>query len=124
MVGVVVAVVAGIHLTVVRIVAANAVMMLGVETIALVNVASLNKMKLFIIILSLLSTSAFAQDGDRKVVYKQKTEIDFEALNIDGELVKPQGALLLDRKKGSFNPLIKLRQDFNTEIEQSVDLIK
>ena len=47
-------------------------------------------MKLFIIILSLLSTSAFAQDGDRKVVYKQKTEIDFEALNIDGELVKPQ----------------------------------
>ena len=82
------------------------------------------KMKLFIIILSLLSTNAFAQDGDRKVVYKQKTEIDFEALNIDGELVKPQGALLLDRKRGSFNPLIKLRQDFNMEIEQSVDLIK
>ena len=81
-------------------------------------------MKLFIIILSLLSTSAFAQDGDRKVVYKQKTEIDFEALNIDGELVNPQGALLLDRKRGSFNPLIKLRQDFNTEIEKSVDLIK
>ena len=83
-----------------------------------------NSMKLFIVILSLLSTNAFAQDGDRKVVYKQKTEIDFEALNIDGELVKSQGALLLDRKKGSFNPLIKLRQDFNTEIEQSIDLIK
>ena len=54
-------------------------------------------MKLFVIILSLLSANAFAQDGDRKVVYKQKTEIDFEALNIDGELVKPQGALCLDR---------------------------
>jgi len=83
-----------------------------------------NSMKLFIVILSLLSTNAFAQDEDRKVVYKQKTEIDFEALNIDGELVKPQGALLLDRKKGSFNPLIKLRQDFDREIEQSIDLIK
>ena len=117
-------VIAGIPLTVARVVAANAVMMLGVETIALVSAARINKMKILFIILSLLSTNAFAQDGDRKVVYKQKTEIDFEALNIDGELVKPQGALLLDRKKGSFNPLIKLRQDFNMEIEQSVDLIK
>jgi hypothetical protein len=81
-------------------------------------------MKFIIIILSLISTSAFAQDQDRKVVYKQRTEIDFEALNIDGELVKPQGALLLERKTGSFNPLIKLREDFNREIIQSVDMIK
>ncbi len=72
-------VVVGIPLTVMRIVVVNAAMMLGVETIALVGVVRVNKMKLFIIILSLLSTSAFAQDGDRKVVYKQKTEIDFEA---------------------------------------------
>ena len=77
------------------------------------------------VLLFLLSGVAYANDEEEpKVIYKQKTEIDFEALNIDGELVKPQGALLLDRKKGSFNPLIKLRQDFNTEIEQSVDLIK
>ena len=81
-------------------------------------------MKFIIIILSLISTSAFAQDQDRKVVYKRRTEIDFEALNIDGELVKPQGALLLERKTGSFNPLIKLREDFNREIIQSVDMIK
>ena len=41
-------VVAGIHLTVVRIVAANAVMMLGVEKIALVSAARINKMKLIL----------------------------------------------------------------------------
>ena len=77
------------------------------------------------LLLFLLSGVAYANDEEEpKVIYKQKTEIDFEALNIDGELVKPQGALLLDRKRGSFNPLIKLRQDFNMEIEQSVDLIK
>ena len=75
-----------------------------------------------------LPTLAVAQDeggeGDRKVVYKQKTEIDFEGLDVSGELVKPQSALVLDRKKAQFNPLIKLRPDFNAEMEQSVDEIK
>lgn len=78
--------------------------------------------------LSLFSGMALAQDdegdGDRKVVYKQKTEIDFEGLEVAGELVKPQGALLLDRKRASFNPLIKLRTDFNEEMAQSVDQVK
>jgi hypothetical protein len=56
----------------------------------------------------------------RQIIYKQKTEIDFEGLDIEGELIKPQGALLLERKKASFNPLIKLRRDFNVEMSESV----
>lgn len=79
----------------------------------------------------LLGTSsvAFAQDEegaeeDRKVVYKQRTEIDFEGVDVSGELVKPQGALLLDRKKGNFNPLIRLRENFNDEMDQSVNYVK
>lgn len=75
-----------------------------------------------------LSTTAFAQeetdDEGRKVTYKQKTEIDFEGLDVSGELVKPQGALVLDRKKANFNPLIKMREDFNPEMEQSIDEVK
>lgn len=70
---------------------------------------------------------AFAQDEEadgRKVTYKQKTEIDFEGLDVSGELVKPSGAMVLDRKKASFNPLIKLRSDFNPEMEQSIDEVK
>ncbi len=63
-------------------------------------------------------------DGDRKVTYKTKTEIDFEGLDVSGELVKPSSALVLDRKKAQFNPLIKLRQDFNAEMESSVDEVK
>ena len=72
-------------------------------------------------------TSASAQeteDGDRKIIYKARTEIDFEGVDVAGELVKPQGALLLDRKKGSFNPLIRLREEFNVEMENSVNYIK
>ena len=71
-----------------------------------------------------LPTFAFAQDEERTVKYKERTEIDFEGLDVSGELVKPQGALLLDRKRASFNPLIRLRTDFNQEMAESVDEIK
>lgn len=83
---------------------------------------------IFLPILLIPSDRAFAQDetptDDRKVTYRQKTEIDFEGLEIEGVLQKPQGALVLDRKKASFNPLIKLRTDFNSEIDQSTQEIK
>lgn len=76
----------------------------------------------------LFATPALAQDeeaeGDRKVSYKSRTEIDFEGVDVSGELVKPNGALLLDRKRANFNPLIKIRQDFNEEMDQSVNQIK
>ena len=86
------------------------------------------KNALILISLTLFSSNAFAQDEiddqGRKVVYKQTTEIDFENLEVEGELVKPQGALLLERKKASFNPLIKLRTNFDIEMSQSVNDIK
>ena len=74
---------------------------------------------------ALISAPACAQDEEEpKVVYKAKTEIDFEGVEVDGELVKPQGALLLDRKRANFNPLIKLRTDFDDEMDKSVDEVK
>lgn len=80
-----------------------------------------------IALVALTTGSAFAQeegDGEQKVVYKERTEIDFEGVEVAGELVKPQGALLLDRKRANFNPLIKLRTDFDEEMEKSVDEVK
>jgi hypothetical protein len=82
-------------------------------------------------IFALSAGAAWAQEDEtdaaaagRKILYKAKTEIDFEGVEVAGELVKPQGALLLDRKRGAFNPLIKLRSDFNQEMDQSVNEIK
>jgi len=63
-------------------------------------------------------------DSEAKVVYKNKTEIDFEELEIEGVLQKPQSQLVLERKKANFNPLIKLRTDWNPEIDRSVDEVK
>ena len=38
--------------------------------------------------------------------------------------MKPQGQLLLDRRKADFNPLIKLKADFNKEMIESVTQIR
>lgn len=79
------------------------------------------------------SSVAFAQDAPapeadpdsgRAIKYKERTEIDFEGVDVSGELVKPAGALLLDRRKAQFNPLIRLRSDFNEEMKSSVDEVK
>ena len=79
---------------------------------------------LIVIVLLTMSLPALAQDDDRNVRYKDRTEIDFEGVDVSGELVKPQGALLLDRKRANFNPLIKLRTDFNPEMSQSINNVK
>lgn len=79
-----------------------------------------------ILLLLMLSLPATADDPveEPKVIYKERTEIDFEGVEVQGELVRPQGALVLDRKRAKFNPLIKLRRDFDDEMDYSVDEVK
>lgn len=82
---------------------------------------------MFLIAVLLFSGPAYADNGaeeEPKVVYKQKTEIDFEGVEIEGQLIKPQGSLILNRRSANFNPLIKLRTDFDDEMDKSVDEIK
>lgn len=81
-------------------------------------------MTLFLLLILGVSFAGDSSNEEPKVVYKAKTEIDFEGVEIDGELVKPQGQLILDRQRAQFNPLIKLRTDFDDEMDKSVDEIK
>ena len=77
--------------------------------------------------LFLISGTALADDTkeeEPKVIYKERTEIDFEGVEVAGELVRPQGTLILDRKRAQFNSMIKLRADFDDEMDKSVDEIK
>jgi len=70
-----------------------------------------------------LVSLAFAQD-DRAIEYQKRTEIDFDALDITGEMVKPEGSLIVERSTARFNPLIELRLDWNAEMSASVKEIK
>ena len=86
----------------------------------------LEETKMRYLVLFMLSGVAYADDKEEepKVVYKQRTEIDFEGVEIEGELVKPQGSLVLDRRHAKFNPMIKLRTDFDDEMDKSIQEIK
>jgi hypothetical protein len=64
------------------------------------------------------------EDSSGKVVYKQRTEIDFDDLEIEGALERPSSQLLQERKGAKFNPLIKLRENWDPEMEQSIGDIK
>ena len=79
--------------------------------------------------LALVAAPALAQDDidaetGQRIKYKERTEIDFEGLDVSGELVKPSGALLMDVKRSQFNPLIRFREAFAKEMRQSVDEVK
>ena len=79
------------------------------------------------LVLFMLSGVAYADDTkeeEPKVIYKERTENDFEGVEVAGELVKPQGSLVLDRKRAQFNSMVKLRTNFDDEIDYSVDEIK
>ena len=74
--------------------------------------------------LILFSSLLYAEETEQQVVYKQRTEIDFEGVDVEGMLVKPEGQLVTEREVATFNPMIKLRMNFDEEISQSVNSIK
>ena len=69
--------------------------------------------------------SAFAQDKVTreadKTVFRKKTTIDFTDVAIDGELTKPEGSYSVSKKKTTFKTLIKVRDNFNPELQKSVE---
>jgi hypothetical protein len=56
-----------------------------------------------------------------KVVVRKRTVIDFNEVTVEGELTKPEGSYLLNRNKTRFQSLIRLRDNFNPELQKSAD---
>lgn len=57
------------------------------------------------------------------VVYKKETTIDFESVEVEGQIKKPPGILNMERTKAKFNPLVYLKEDFAFEIQESINQI-
>lgn len=78
-----------------------------------------------LVALSLISSGAFAQEQvireADKTVFRKKTTIDFTDVAIDGELTKPEGSYSVSKKKTTFKTLIKVRDNFNPELQKSVE---
>ncbi len=61
-----------------------------------------------------------AKQPDR-IIYEKKTVIDFNEKTMEGELAKPEGSYLLERRKTEFDSLLWMRRDFKQELKRSVD---
>src|SRR5580704_3651934 len=76
-------------------------------------------------VIGLASTVTLAQDNvvheADKTVFKKKTVIDFNDVTLEGDLTKPEGSYILNRRKTRFGSLIKLRDNFNDELRRSSD---
>lgn len=82
---------------------------------------------------SLVPAMGFAQDamptageamgggGDSNVVYKKETQYDFEADDVEGNLVKPDELGIQADQHGKTSSLIKIRSDFVPEMLKSVE---
>ena len=78
---------------------------------------------MFLLIMTLFTAQA-QEANNSNIQYQKQTEIDFDALELTGEMVKPQGSLIIERSNVRFNPLIELRTDFNPEMSKSINLVK
>lgn len=56
-----------------------------------------------------------------RVVVKKTTNVDFNDVELEGELINPEGGYVRSRPQSHFESLIKMRKDFNKELEESVD---
>ncbi len=77
----------------------------------------------------LLVGVAYAQPGggttgdtnDPGVVYKKNTEYDFEDDLVEGSFVRPEGDYLDSRRRGRYNSLIRIRENFVPEMLKSAE---
>jgi len=63
---------------------------------------------------------ASAQEDEGNVVYQKKTIVNFDDDTIDGDLTKPDTAYVEVRKRLRHSNLIRIREDFRTEVLNSV----
>lgn len=79
----------------------------------------------------LLATPALAGDppdeaaeATPEVQYKAVTDIVIDDVRVDGGITRPMGHFGLEKRRATFNPLLKLRADFDREMVLSVDAIR
>jgi hypothetical protein len=68
-----------------------------------------------------VSPEAGASPGEVQTIYKKTTIIDFSDVTITGELTKPEGSYLMNKKKTNFDLLIRVRDNFLPEMIKTVD---
>ncbi len=89
----------------------------------------MTRLRYSLMVVALLSSPAAADPpaqevvvkGPDRTVYEKRTVIDFGEKDLEGNLSRPEGSYVLERRASSFPSLLRLRQDFNPELRRSMD---
>ncbi|MDP2312050.1 MAG: hypothetical protein Q8P41_04030 [Pseudomonadota bacterium] len=89
-------------------------------------------MKRLVLILLALPTFASAQEtapeideaSGRQIIRQKAQEVDFDEVDVNAALNRPSFGYVAEARRETFNPLIRLRLDFNTEMDASVGDVK
>lgn len=71
--------------------------------------------------------AAAQEDPDAAVpefVVKPVTELDFEGYRVDGQVIGPDGKIVLERRAMEVRPMIQIRKGFDEKMSASVDEVK
>lgn len=75
-------------------------------------------------LLSITNANAQSRAEQPIIVYKDVLEIDFRDFDVTAKVDTPSNMVIGIPIRPIFNPLIKLRQDFNSELSNSVSNIE
>lgn len=78
-------------------------------------------MKLLLAAVVLSSTSTvFA----KKVEYRKSQNVNFDEMNVDGQVVNPNGSFVVHKPGVELVPLYKVRKNFDDNIKESAEYVK
>jgi hypothetical protein len=60
----------------------------------------------------------------KKVQYRKSQEVNFDAMDVDGQVRNPDGAYLVQKRGIDFVPLYKVRKNFDDSIKESAEYMK
>jgi hypothetical protein len=78
------------------------------------------KMTLGLLLGLLVNSTVWA----KKVEYRKTQDVNFDAVDVDGQVRNPDGAYVVQKRVIDFMPLYKVRRNFDENIKESVDYVK
>lgn len=60
----------------------------------------------------------------KKVEIRKVQEVNFDAVDVDGQVRNPDGAYVVQKRVVEFLPLYKVRRNFDESIKESVEYVK
>jgi hypothetical protein len=67
---------------------------------------------------------ATSPEAGRRIIYQSETHLDMEGADVNAPHQGPEISLLPERVRARFNPMIKLRADFDDAMDSSVDEVR